>query len=99
MWKQGIIIPIFKRGSRSEPVNYCPVIHFPVLAKVMEAIIPEAVMDYFERSNIIAPEQHGFRQHRSLTTNLAITRGGWTVIAEPGTDTDVIYLDFLKSST
>ncbi|CAI2738740.1 unnamed protein product [Dicrocoelium dendriticum] len=97
MWKCGIITPIFKGGSRSDPANYRPVTLLPVLAKVMEAVVAEALMDYLEKCNILVVEQHGFRQHRSCTTNLLIARGSWTEVADDGVGVDVIYLDFSKA--
>ncbi|CAH8429229.1 unnamed protein product [Dicrocoelium dendriticum] len=96
-WKQGVITPIYKAGSRSDPVNYRPVTLLPVIAKVMEAVIADALMGYLENYGIIAPEQHGFRQHRSCTTNLLIARDNWTETVDEGTGVDVAFLDFSKA--
>ncbi|CAH8429139.1 unnamed protein product [Dicrocoelium dendriticum] len=86
-----------RSDSRSDPANYRPVTLLPVLAKVMEAVVAEALMDYLEKCNILVAEQHGFRQHRSCTTNLLIARGSWTEVADDGVGVDVIYLDFSKA--
>lgn len=42
-------------------------------------------------------EQHGFRQHRSCTTNLLLARDTYTETVDDGTGTDVIYVFFSKA--
>ncbi|CAH8429665.1 unnamed protein product [Dicrocoelium dendriticum] len=96
-WKQGVITPIYKAGSRSDPANYRPVTLLPVIAKVMEAVVADALMGYLESYGIIAPKQHGFRQHRSCTANLLIARDNWTETVDEGTGVDVAFLDFSKA--
>ncbi|CAH8480123.1 unnamed protein product [Dicrocoelium dendriticum] len=97
MWKLGIISPIHKGGSRSDPSNYRPVTLLPILSKVMESIVADALVCYLENCNLITPEQHGFRRQRSCTTNLLIARSSWTEAADAGEGVDVIYLDFSKA--
>lgn len=90
--KPGIITPIFKGGSRSDATNYRPVTLLPVLSKVMETIVAEALVDHLEKANFLAPEQHGFRQNISCTFNLLMARGGWTEAVDHGDGVDVIDL-------
>ena len=97
MWKKGIISPIFKGGSRTDPANYRPVTLLPVLSKVMESIVADDMMHFLEQNNIIAPEQHGFRQRRSCTSNLLIARNNWTEAADKRIGVDAVYLDFSKA--
>ncbi|CAH8456933.1 unnamed protein product, partial [Dicrocoelium dendriticum] len=89
--------PIHKGGSRTDPSNYRPVSLLPILSKVMESIVADALVCYLENCNIITPEQHGFRRQRSCTTNLLIARSSWTEAADAGEGVDVIYLDFSKA--
>ncbi|CAI2738983.1 unnamed protein product, partial [Dicrocoelium dendriticum] len=96
VWKQGVITPIHKGGSRTDPANYRPITLLPVLSKVMESIVADALMQYLESHNLIAPEQHGFRQKHSCNTNLLIARNSWTEAVDDGVGVDVIYLDFPK---
>ncbi|CAH8461816.1 unnamed protein product [Dicrocoelium dendriticum] len=90
----GIITPIHKGGSRTDPSNYRPVTLLPILSKVMESIVADALVCYLENCNPITPEQHGFRRQRSCTTNLLIAHSSWTEAAEAGEGVDVNYLDF-----
>ena len=97
MWKKGLITPIFKGGSRTDPANYRPVTLLPVLSKVMESIVADDIMHFLEQHKIIAPEQHGFRQRRSCTSNLLIARNSWTEAVDKRIGVDVVYLDFSKA--
>ena len=49
-WKQAIVCPIFKKGSRKSPSNYRPVSLTSVCCKVMESIVYESMV-FFLRSN------------------------------------------------
>ncbi|CAH8644134.1 unnamed protein product [Dicrocoelium dendriticum] len=97
MWKHGIITPIYKSGSRAEPANCHPITLLPVISKVMEFIVAEALMGYLENNKILVPEQHRFRQNRSCTTKLLIPCASWTESVDAGAGIDAAYLDFSKA--
>ncbi|CAH8459611.1 unnamed protein product [Dicrocoelium dendriticum] len=63
MWKQGIVTYIRKGGSRVDPSNYRPITLLPVISKIMEAIVAEALMNFLKKRHIIAREQHGSRKY------------------------------------
>jgi len=60
-WKTAHIVPIFKKGSRTDPANYRPVSLTLVPCKVMETIIKEnlissgKLMIYFVKNNTVSP--------------------------------------------
>ncbi|CAH8526568.1 unnamed protein product [Dicrocoelium dendriticum] len=97
MWKHGIIMPIYKSGSRAEPTNYRPITQLPVISKVMESIVAEALMGCLENNKMLVPEQHEFRQKRSCTTNILIAFANWTESVDAGAGVDAAYLDFSKA--
>ena len=45
-WKQANIIPLFKKGSRNNFVNYRPVSLTSVICKLLETIIRDHMMDF-----------------------------------------------------
>ena len=46
-WKSSLVKPIFKKGSRSDPLNYRPISLTSVVCKTMERLICTQLRDYF----------------------------------------------------
>ena len=57
--KTAKIIPIFKAGPKTDVNNYRP--------KILEKLIYTRLSKFFEKNNIIHPNQYGFRQNLSTT--------------------------------
>ena len=96
-WKEANVTPLFKKGDKTKTNNYRPVSLTCILCKVMEAIIRDKMMTYFEEHNYLSEFQHGFVPHRSCTTNLLATLDSWTESLDHGAPVDAIYLDFSKA--
>ena len=96
-WRQAIITPIFKKGSRCDASNYRPVSLTSVVGKCMEKIVRDKVMTHLQVNNLICNEQHGFVSGRSCTTQLLETLDEWTEILDEGGSIDAIYTDFQKA--
>ena len=62
-----------------------------------ESFVKEYVYNYLETTDYLCEEQHGFRSHRSCTTQLLLFSEILSKRIEDGLDTDVIYLDFQKA--
>ena len=63
-WGQGIIVPLFKDGSRLDPGNYRPISLLSVMGKIFGSIIENRLSDWSENSLVLADEQGGFRRRR-----------------------------------
>ena len=96
-WKLADIVPIFKKGNRSEVGNYRPISLSSVVCKVMESIIKDALLKKTQEANFISRFQHGFLPKRSCLTNLLETFEAWTGLLDEGFAVDVIYLDYKKA--
>ena len=59
---KAIVVPIFKKGSRSDPANYRPISLTSLLCKTLEHIINSHVMGHLELNNILSTNQFGFHQ-------------------------------------
>ena len=55
-WKTAHIVPIFKKGNRTDPANYRPVSLTSVPCKVMETIIKENHMKFWESNDIFVKD-------------------------------------------
>ena len=97
-WKRANIVPIYKGGKKTEPLNYRPVSLTSVVGKLCEIIIKEQWVKYLEEKEIITHCQYGFRKGRSCVTNLLSfytrvidvvdNRDGWV---------DAVFLDIKKA--
>ena len=81
-WKQAIVCPIFKKGSRKSPSNYRPVSLTSVCCKVMESIVYESMVFFLRSNSLISNDQFGFLARRSTCTQLLITLNEWTLLTD-----------------
>ena len=69
-WKRAAINPIFKKGVKTDPGNYKPVLGLPVVSKFIEHIVHKRLYDYLTSSNMLCLEQSGFRKKHSFQSSL-----------------------------
>ena len=96
-WKETNTIPLFKKGSRNNYVNYRPVSLTSVICKLLETIIRDRTKDFLVKHKLINPSHHGFLKARSCLTNLLCFLEEITKWVDEGSPVDVIYLDFQKA--
>lgn len=96
-WRTAHIVPIFKKGDKTNPANYRPVSLTCILSKAMEHIISSHIMNHLETNNILSDVQHGFRAHRSCESQLLLTFNDWATNLDNKEQSDVIILDFSKA--
>ena len=76
-WKLSKVIPLFKRGERSDLNNYRPISIIPVVAKVFERIVYDQLYEYLTDNNLISSHQSGFRTLHSTVTALLEATDNW----------------------
>ncbi len=96
-WREAIITPIFKKGSRNEAKNYRPVSLTSCVCKVMEAIIRDALMTYMESENLLLKSQYGFRPGYSCSLQLLEYFDFITQALDEGDNVHSVYLDCQKA--
>jgi hypothetical protein len=96
-WRDALIVPLFKKGNRSEPSNYRPVSLTSVVCKIMERIVKDNIVEHLKEQDIIKGSQHGFTKGRSCLTNLLEFFEEVFEKIDEGKPVDVIYLDFAKA--
>lgn len=96
-WREAEVVPLFKKGKRSDPSNYRPVSLTVIICKIMERIIKAQMTTFIECNGLIENSQHGFRRGRSPQTNLIEYQNTTTKWIDEGRSFDVLYLDFAKA--
>jgi len=96
-WKKAHIVPVFKKGDRANPANYCPISLTSMCSKVMEHAVRSNIVQHLEQQNILTDLQHGFRKGRSCESQLIITVNDLAKGIDDSSQTDAILLDFSKA--
>ena len=112
LWKLSHVVPIFKKGSRSEPLNYRPVSllsitseplnYWPVSllsipSKCLERFISQELHNFLSENSMLTEEQFGFRPGRSTEDQLLLTYNFIALHWDSGHIVDLILYDFSKA--
>ena len=73
--KEQEIVPIFKKGKKSDPGNYRPVSLTSVICKVFEGFVRTALYKHLIDNGLLSSKQFGFCKGRSCLTQLLVTNG------------------------
>jgi len=69
-WKQSTIIPLFKKGSKTNPDNYRGIALLNTILKIFTKVILRKLLQYMQPRE----EQQGFRKNRSTTDIIFMVR-------------------------
>ena len=58
--------PLFKKGYKTDPKNYRSISLLPLMSKVLERLVHEQTMEYFDKHKILYKFQSGFRKNYSI---------------------------------
>ena len=90
-WKCANIIPVFKKGVKSEASNYQPISLTSKIIKILESIICNSIHKLIANHNLIHPHQHGFVPRKSSLTNLLESFQDCIHSVNEGFGFDIIY--------
>jgi hypothetical protein len=96
-WRTSIIVPIFKKGDKSDPGNYRPISLTCTLCRVFERLLCKSIVRFLHDTGFFSGEQFGFLKGRSTTTQLLATFDEWFKAIEKNKNVDVIYVDFARA--
>ena len=97
IWILSYVVPIFKGGSKGDPVNYRPVSLTSHLIKICEKVIRKNIVSYMDELGLFNSSQHGFRSGRSCLSQLLTHFDKILSYLEQGINVDTVYLDFSKA--
>jgi len=64
------VIELYKSGDKTDPANYRPISLLPIIAKLLDTLINNQIMQHLTKHNIISPTQYAFRPNSSTTLAL-----------------------------
>ena len=93
--RKSILIPLHKKGGRSDIRNYRGIAKLSAIPKLFELFITNQIQH--QCSSMLSPFQHGFMKRRSTLTNLleltSMIRSGF----QNKLQTEFIFTDFSKA--
>ena len=63
-----LVIPIYKKGDKSNFANYRPISILPAFSKIFEKLAYNRIINFVAKHNILSDNQYGFRKGRSTDT-------------------------------
>ena len=90
-------IPKHKKGPKSSPSNFRPIVLTPPEIKIFERVMRKKLTMHFEVNEFFKSSQHGFRKHRSCLTQLLFhTQNIFDQLLSNYT-VDSLYIDYAKA--
>ncbi len=96
-WKSAFIVPLFKKGNRSQASNYHPISLIYIVCKSLEHIIHTNIISHMDWLGILHDAQHGFRKCHSSESELLLSINDLGKGVDDGQQIDAILLDFSKA--
>ena len=87
------MIPILKKGAKTDKNNYRPISILNATSKILEKIVCIQITKHMESNHLLSNNQHGFRAMRSTMTALTAMQREWVRSTEDGLITGVLIWD------
>lgn len=96
-WKIGVIVPVFKKGDRSNCKNYRPISLTSTFSRIFEIIICQKITAYLLDHSLLSESQFGFLPGRSSCQQMLICIHEWLISVCGGLQMNVVYTDIAKA--
>ena len=96
-WKKSLVVPIFKKGLRLDPLNYRPVCLTSVCCKRLERKLSDHIYEYLSSSSLLSSHQFGFRPGFSSSEQLLLVYEEVSAGVDKGNTVDVVLFDYSKA--
>ena len=71
-WKHAMITPLPKHANAVAPSDHRPLSILPAITKVIERVVQQQLLSYFNVSHLFTSSQHGYRSSHSTETALTV---------------------------
>ena len=70
--KSARVVPLYKKGPKSEINNYRPIALLNIFSKIFERLMKKYLVEFISSNNIISPSQFGFQKGKSTQDALLL---------------------------
>ena len=95
--KTAKLLPLYKKGCKTDPQNYRPISLLPLISKIIEKIIHNQTQSFLDENNILFNFQSGFRKRFSTDTCLGFLNDKISKGFDSGLYTGMILIDLQKA--
>ena len=94
-WKAALVVPVFKKGDKTDPGNYRPIALLPIVSKVLERIVHDKLSRFLRPW--LSPAQSGFRKNDGTIPQLTRLTQVWAEAVDRSMYVGVVYFDLRKA--
>ena len=94
-WKTALVIPVFKKGSRSDPGNYRPIALLSIVSKVMERLVHNKLSRFLQPW--LCSNQSGFKKKDGTEAQLTRLLHEWSVAVDDSNYVAAVFFDLRKA--
>ena len=91
------IVPLYKGGDKKRATNYRPISLLSVFAKILEGLVYDRLVSYFEEKHLFTDAQFGFRKNKSTKAALIRFINRIQHAVDDHLKTAAIYIDLKKA--
>ncbi len=93
--KKTLILPLYKgRGCKSDITSYRPISILSSVAKIMESAVYQKLMTFFDSTDKLNDQQHGYRHKRSTLSAVLLLTEAIRLASDKKQFTVVCFIDF-----
>ena len=96
-WSEGYIIPLHKKGSKSEVENYRGITLLSSLGKLFTRVLNNRLTDWAEKYFVLVEAQAGFRANMSTVDDVFVLHCLLTHVLNQGKKLYCAFVDFTKA--
>ena len=97
IWKEAIVVPIFKKGLKNNPNNFRPISLTSAICRTLEKILQNKIIHHLTENLLLSKSQHGFLPYRSTLSLHLNLLDDLTKKLSKKKHVDMLYLDFSKA--
>ena len=90
-WKEALVVPVFKRGDRSQMTNYRPIALLSSVGKVCERVVFNKLYRFI--FPFLTDQQSGFRKKDGTSLQLIRLVQQWSEALDKGQHVGAVFFD------